>query len=118
MLIVLVACGQHNSEYYGHKNSVEINTITPEDSQESKIAEAIHANEIDVLSKMMQEGVDMNNVLANGNPPLIEAILWDKLDVVKLFLDNGVRRECFDINGISAQEFSKEASEEIYNIFN
>ncbi len=116
-LLLLLSCGQHSAEYYGYKNSGETTTIAQDNSELAKLAEAIQANDLDGLNILIQKGIDLNQILRNGNPPLIEAILWERVEIVRLLLEKGANRECVDATGVSAMELSEDASEEIYNIF-
>lgn len=116
-LLLLLSCGQHSADYYGYKNSGETTTIAQDNSELAKLAEAIQANDLSSLENLIKNGVDLNQKLKNGNPPLIEAILWERVEIVKLLLEKGANQECVDASGVSAKELSEEASEEIYNIF-
>lgn len=116
-LLLIMSCGQHSAEYYGFKNSGETTTIAQDSSDLAKLAEAIQSNDLDGLNILIQKGIDLNQILKNGNPPLIEAILWERVEIVRLLLEKGANQECVDATGVSAKELSEEASEEIYNIF-
>jgi uncharacterized protein len=116
-LLLLMSCGQHTAEYYGYKNSGETTTIAQDNSVLAKLAEAIQANDLDSLKNLIDIGIDLNQLLKNGNPPLIEAILWERVEIVKLLLEKGANRECVDAAGVTAKELAEDASEEIYNIF-
>ena len=85
-LLLLLACGQHTAEYYGYKNSGKTTTIAQDDSDKAKLAEAIQANDLVALNNLIKKGIDLNQLLKNGNPPLIEAILWERVEIVKLLL--------------------------------
>jgi uncharacterized protein len=116
-LLLIMSCGQHSAEYYGFKNSGEATTIAQDSSDLAKLAEAIQANDLDGLNILIQKGIDLNQILKNGNPPVIEAILWERVEIVRLLLEKGANKECVDSAGVSAKELSEDASEEIYNIF-
>lgn len=116
-LLLLISCGQHSAEYYGYKNSGETTTIVQDQSDLGRIAQAIQSDDIVALREFIAKGVDLNRSLLNGNPPLIEAILWERVQMVILLLESGANRECVDSSGVSAKKLSEDASEEIYNIF-
>ncbi len=115
--MLLISCGQHSADYYGYKNSVDTTTIVRDQSERARLQEAIQANDMTILDGLINKGVDLNLALPNGNPPLIEAILWERVEIVLLFLEKGVNRECVDKDGKSAKELSENSSDAIYNIF-
>ncbi len=117
ILILLTSCGQHTADYYGFKNAVETTTVTRDDSERARLAEHIQNDNLDALKEMIDQGVDLNIPLPNGNPPIIEAILWERVEVIRLLLKHGANRECVDSNGNSATRLSEDSSEEIYDIF-
>jgi ankyrin repeat protein len=116
-LMLFISCGQHTADYYGYKNSVDTTTIVQDESDRGRLLEAIQSNDMPSLDGLIQKGVDLNLALPNGNPPLIEAILWERAEIVLLFLEKGVNRECVDRDGKSAKELSENSSDAIYNIF-
>jgi ankyrin repeat protein len=116
-LMFFISCGQHSADYYGYKNSVDTTTIVQDQSDRARFLEAIQSNDRPLLDELIKKGIDLNLALPSGNPPLIEAIMWERIEMVLLFLEKGVNRECVDRDGKSAKELSENSSDAIYNIF-
>jgi ankyrin repeat protein len=115
--MLFISCGQHSADYYGYKNSVDTTTIVQDQSDRARLQEAIQSNDMTILDGLIKKEIDLNLALPNGNPPLIEAIMWERVEIVLLLIEKGVNRECVDKDGKSAKELSENSSDAIYNIF-
>jgi len=62
-----------------------------------------------VVRQLLDAGVDVNTVYANGLTALMWAAGYDKVDTVRLLLSRGARPELRDNRGLSAREIADQA---------
>lgn len=65
------------------------------------LCQAIAKGDVDTVKKMIQFGTDVN-ATSNGMTPLMFAARYNKVEIVKLLLENGARVNTKDEKGFTA----------------
>jgi uncharacterized protein len=88
---------------FSNKSNVEI-IIKP-----SPFCNAVIKGDLETLKSFVAYGEDVNEV-SNGATPLIWAVRYNKVEVVKFLLEKGAKQELKDDKGYTALQHAKKAN--------
>ncbi|MEW7292609.1 ankyrin repeat domain-containing protein [Aquimarina sp. 2304DJ70-9] len=78
------------------------NFQTYQKNEYDKLRVAISKNDIDTVSELIRQGIDINECTQFGNTALHSAMRDDRLDIVKLLIDSGADINMLDTEGYSS----------------
>lgn len=101
-LVTLSTTSQASNQIFF--NQKEINNSNYEGA--TPLCVAIYKGEIDLVKKLINYGVDVNEK-SNGLTPLMVAARYNKVEIIKLLLANGAHLNEKNENGISALKYAE-----------
>lgn len=111
-IFLLAACGRHESETYGYRDTGEIRRVERDTTPEGKVREAIRAGDAArVQIEISSSGLAINQLWSDGRTALIEAIISNQPAVVEVLIRAGGDPKITDREGMSALDHAAERPE-------
>lgn len=101
--VSISGCGYHDSRAQGFLRAS--NQI---DGRREKLETEMKNGNLESIRQLLDDGLDVNTVLANGKTLLIEATVNDHLPVIVLLLRRGADRALKDSDGNTAAEHARD----------
>lgn len=76
-------------------------------SDDSFLIKACEEGNFNVAKVLIQLGVDVNKTGDEGHTPLMEAVMWQRKNIVRLLIDNGADKYAKDLYGNSCIQMAR-----------
>lgn len=100
----LMGCGLHHTESFGETSTGGVTRVEKSTDPIELAAAAIRSGDLKELSKLFGEGLSVDTYLSNKRTLLIEAIAWEKIEVIQFLLSRNAQIDLTDAEGKSALE--------------
>ena len=77
------------------------------DPEDNLLIYAVDQKKYNIVQKLLQQGVDINQADSKGSTALIHAVQWGDVDMVRLLIDAGANISIKDEMGRTAEVFAK-----------